>query len=92
MKDSNQFPSQLKKHVILATCLPGKWCLSLQLSKCLLVSLSQLAEPTLGWNLYAIQLEADPASCPSLPFCYWQVLDDKLLRGRERKECSKDDL
>lgn len=32
-------------------------CLSLQLSKWLLVSLSQLAEPALGWNWCAIQLE-----------------------------------
>ena len=36
--------------------------------------------------------EAGPAYCPPLPFCYWQVLYDKLVRGWERKEFSKDDL
>lgn len=45
--------------LILATYL-SHWemvCLSLQLSKWFLVSLSQLAEPAVGWNWCAIQLE-----------------------------------
>lgn len=57
-QDSNPFPSQEKKHV--NPCHLTHWVmvrLSLQLSKWFLVSLPQLAEPAVGWNCCAIQLE-----------------------------------
>lgn len=88
-------PLSKRSMLILATCLTGKLCvcLSLQLSKRLLVSLSQLAEPAAGWNPYAIRLEKqDLLTALPFPFVNWQVLDDKLLGGWERKECSTDDL
>lgn len=58
MKDSNQFLPPLKKHV--NPCYLPPWeivCLSLNFPNDFLFHLSQLAEPAVGWNWYAIQLE-----------------------------------
>lgn len=58
---------------------PGKWCLSLQLSECLLALLSQLAEPAPWLELICdLKLDSGPASCPLfspllLAGAWWQV-------------------